>query len=341
MGKQQKVTILSGQTLWESLNAQGITIPRSCGGKGICQSCQVEIKGVGRVKSCEFTQEGTYEVILPMEEEFSVVGQEVSVSQENFPAKALLIAIDLGTTTVAIKAITTEGEKAEAFINPQRIYGADVMTRIDASTHGLQEKMKGVIKSKLNNVVGTLIKEERFGKEKQVTVVVSGNTTMLHLLRGLSCEGLGKAPFVPVELGMKQENWVVAGKDCKVIYLPGISAFVGGDIVSGLYGLNLWHRKENSFFLDLGTNGEMALIKEGRIWVASAAAGPAFEGTPLALKLRAAGIINLLHFMWEENIIDEYGTLVMHILRKVTRLNYIYPSFRQMKENIFGTKRDW
>lgn len=305
--RERKVTILPGQTLWESLNDQGVAVARTCGGKGICEKCQVEVKGFGKVKSCEFHQAGTYEVKLPAREEFSVVGQEAEVSGMGLLDKVLLIVVDLGTTTVAVKGITSQRTFHGSFMNPQRIYGADVMTRIEAAIKGLGGKLKSEIKTALNNSIARIMQEADWKKE--VDVVISGNTTMLHLLRGLSCEGLGKAPFSPVQLELQQEHWKIQGKDCLVTYLPGISAFVGGDIVSGIYGLNLLNKNQISLFLDLGTNGEMALVKDGQILVASAAAGPAFEGTPLALELHAAGIINLLHFMWEENIIDEYGTL--------------------------------
>ena len=352
--RQQKVRILPGETLWDGLKREDIMISRPCGGKGTCGKCQIEVKGIGRVISCQFRVPGTYEVTLPEEETFSVVtfaeDGKLEVSQglngtgseleqgakdENvgevaggFPQQTVVIGVDLGTTTVAVQAITSQGSISNTFVNPQRSYGADVMTRIEASVNGFAKDLERLIKTKLNKMISEIVVEAGGGED--IRLVISGNTTMRHLIRGLSCEGLGKAPFLPVELGLCQENWkfplepeedrecrefslepeeAKECRECSVTYLPGISAFVGGDIVSGIYGLGLMEKNEISLLLDLGTNGEMALIKEGKVFVASAAAGPAFEGTPLALRLHAAGIINLLYFMRKENIIDEYGTL--------------------------------
>lgn len=319
--RQQNVTVLPGETLWDGLKRENIMISRSCGGKGTCGKCQIEVKGVGRVLSCQFRVPGTYEVTLPEKENFSVVTfAEDGMLNESWelPQQTILIGVDLGTTTVAVQAITSQGSISKSFVNPQRSYGADVMTRIEASVNGFAKELEQLIKTELNKMIGEVVAEAGGGED--IRLVISGNTTMRHLIRGLSCEGLGKAPFLPVELGLCQERWELPlepdeaqehwdGVACSVTYLPGISAFVGGDIVSGIYGLGLMEKNEISLLLDLGTNGEMALVKEGEVFVASAAAGPAFEGTPLALRLHAAGIINLLYFMRKENIIDEYGTL--------------------------------
>lgn len=342
--RQQNVTVLPGETLWDGLKREDIMIFRPCGGKGTCGKCQIEVKGIGRVISCQFRVPGTYEVTLPEEETFSVVtfaedgklevsqglngtGSELEQGAKDesvgevageLPQQTILIGVDLGTTTVAVQAITSQGSISKSFVNPQRSYGADVMTRIEASVNGFAKELEQLIKTELNKMIGEVVAEAGGGED--IRLVISGNTTMRHLIRGLSCEGLGKAPFLPVELGLCQERWELPlepdeaqehwdGVACSVTYLPGISAFVGGDIVSGIYGLGLMEKNEISLLLDLGTNGEMALVKEGEVFVASAAAGPAFEGTPLALRLHAAGIINLLYFMRKENIIDEYGTL--------------------------------
>lgn len=318
--RQLRIRILPKETLWDALKRENIALSRSCGGKGICGNCQVEITGIGLVKSCMFEKPGEYEVILPEEEEFSCV-ESVSETahqkkncQDNLLKHKLVIGVDLGTTTVVVKG-TVFGGMAEkriltrSFINPQRSYGADVMTRIESAINGCADTLLGLIKSKLYESIAEIVKESGMDREEKLSVVVSGNTTMLHLLRGLSCDGLGKAPFRPVELGLCKEWQEIQSISCKMTYLPGISAFVGGDIVSGIFGLGLMEQKEINLLLDLGTNGEMALVKEGEILVASAAAGPAFEGTPLAMKLHAAGIINLLYFMRKENIMDEYGTL--------------------------------
>jgi uncharacterized 2Fe-2S/4Fe-4S cluster protein (DUF4445 family) len=140
-------------------------------------------------------------------------------------------------------------------------------------------------------------------------VAIAANTTMLHLLNGWDCSGLGAAPFQPVSLAMRREQWTTPAGTAEVTQLPGISAFVGADIVSGIYALNLNKEEHPVLFIDLGTNGEMALGCRERLLVASTAAGPAFEGSELAMQLHGAGILNCLHRMLDEGVLDETGLL--------------------------------
>lgn len=100
---------------------------------------------------------------------------------------------------------------------------------------------------------------------------------------GYSCETLGVYPFTPVniqtiETTLRELLRTEEISDCPVVVLPGISTYVGGDIISGLFALEFDKRKEISVLIDLGTNGEMAIGNQERILVTSTAAGPAFEG---------------------------------------------------------------
>ena len=156
---------------------------------------------------------------------------------------------------------------------------------------------------------------------RKVRVVIAGNTTMLHLLFGMDCRGLGEAPFSPVTLEKEEETWSFKDRngnsyDYSIIALPGISAFVGADIVSGIYGLSLHKRTDRTLFIDLGTNGELVLADHGVLYTASTAAGPAFEGNELAAELFGAGIIKVLHRMKESKSIDPTGMLAEEYFEK-------------------------
>ena len=113
-------------------------------------------------------------------------------------------------------------------------------------------------------------------------ITIAANTTMVHLLMGYSCETLGVYPFTPVNLDTihttAKELLSDEIPDCPVTILPGISTYVGGDIVSGLYALDFHKKDRVSILIDLGTNGEMAIGNKDRLLVSSTAAGPAFEG---------------------------------------------------------------
>ena len=113
-------------------------------------------------------------------------------------------------------------------------------------------------------------------------IMISGNTTMGHLLMGYDCSGLGVFPFTPVNIdlieGKASDILKLQDTEAKVQLLPGISTYVGGDIVSGLFACDFDKNEEVCMLIDLGTNGEMAIGNKDRILVTSTAAGPAFEG---------------------------------------------------------------
>ena len=169
-----------------------------------------------------------------------------------------------------------------AFINSQRAYGSDVISRIQASTEGKKEELQKCIREDLKKGLDQLVRENNIALTEIERIIISGNTTMVHLLMGYDCAGLGVFPFTPVNIqlirGNANEILGVQGLDTKVEILPGISTYVGGDIVSGLYACDFDRKDEVCLLIDLGTNGEMAIGNKDKILVTSTAAGPAFEG---------------------------------------------------------------
>lgn len=214
-----------------------------------------------------------------------------------------IIAVDLGTTTIAMQLRNADtGETADTYCerNPQQRYGADVLARIQASVDGQGEELRRLVCGVILRGLG------QFGEYLRgrgiLCMCIAGNTVMEHLLLGYDVASLGKAPFVPVETGLQKiaadrllagignlpEN--PQGMDGEGIFgfpvyiAPCISAFVGGDVVAGLYALGLLSggrsedRGQAVLFIDLGTNGEMAVTDGQRMIVTATAAGPAFEG---------------------------------------------------------------
>lgn len=219
------------------------------------------------------------------------------------------MAVDVGTTTLVIALVDivlAEQIETVTSINHQRIYGADVLSRIQASNDGKKFFLQDCIRKDLRRMGIELLKKTGVEKESVKTIAVAGNTAMLHLLRGLSCETLGTAPFQPVDIdlweGTAQQLFGNPGKDinfpwrAKVFVLPGISAFVGADIVSGIYHSGMHRRKELSLFLDIGTNGEMVLGNREGFFVTSAAAGPVFEGNGISCGM--PGIAGAISHVW-------------------------------------------
>lgn len=182
-----------------------------------------------------------------------------------------LVAVDLGTTTIGmylINAVTGEQMGVFVSLNPQQIHGADVISRISNANAGKKEELQALITETIENGVKKLVKERT-----PKLIVISGNTVMGHLLMGYDVEALGVYPFKAEHL--EQAETAICG--IKTILMPGISAFIGGDVVSGLYTLGFKDSKEVSLLIDLGTNAEMVIGNCDRMLALSAAAGPAFD----------------------------------------------------------------
>ncbi|MDF2513644.1 MAG: hypothetical protein K0S04_3510 [Herbinix sp.] len=303
--------------LLKALLAQGIYVSAACGGKGTCGKCKIrvvagelEITSSDRAKFSEKELEQGYRlackayprsactlrIVSGDEADFEVVSEIVqgvqginAVSEageiSDQTQKEYAFAIDIGTTTVAISLVnlvTKQIEKTYTTINKQRAYGADVISRMKASMEGRKDELRQSIRKDLLGGIKSLIEEYQLDKDCIHKIIIAGNTTMGHLLLGYSCETLGVYPFTPVNIDRIEVTFSeVFAEDyltAQVIILPGISTFVGGDIVAGLLSCGFVKKEKPCLLIDLGTNGEMAIGNKDKILVASTAAGPAFEG---------------------------------------------------------------
>ncbi len=191
------------------------------------------------------------------------------------------VLIDLGTTTVAMVYYNTKTNTTfhiSTFANPQIPFGKDVIARIqyDMEFSG-QYTLKKVICNKLREEHNILTSANPSLTIE--TCIIGGNTTMIHLLMGYSLAGMTATPFRPY---VQNPPFSYTYDATTVFILPWLSAFIGGDIVSGLTYLDFDSRTDTCLFADLGTNGELALCHEGTIYVTSTAAGPALEGQGLS-----------------------------------------------------------
>jgi uncharacterized 2Fe-2S/4Fe-4S cluster protein (DUF4445 family) len=208
----------------------------------------------------------------------------------------LAIAFDLGTTTIAAALIDQAcGERLamSGALNPQREFGLDVVSRLDAAHKSIDtlKRMKGVVSDALRLLVRELLSSAGASADQVKLIALAGNPTMEHLLLGLPVATLAFPPYRPLFTTGKRINTSQLGWDMAVegyiFPLPG--GFVGGDLVAFLYGCGQALETERlaRLYLDLGTNGELALTSGESIYATSAAAGPAFEGGNLACGMAA------------------------------------------------------
>ncbi len=219
------------------------------------------------------------------------------------------IAVDIGTTTVAADLVDMRDGKLIASgsdINPQKKFGLDVLTRItyaleneNVSVKNLQNEIVGLI----NEMISDMCSRANIEKERIYEICVAANTTMLHFLLGIKSNSIGKSPYAPVFIRSKYIKAASIGikinAQAKLYALPGVSSYIGADIVAGVYVAKLHESKDNVLFIDIGTNGEIVLSNKGRLISCSCAAGPALEGMNISCGMRAAtGAV-------EDIIIDE------------------------------------
>ncbi|MCM1106767.1 MAG: ASKHA domain-containing protein [Blautia sp.] len=310
-----RITVRPGHSLWEELAEKNIRLARPCGGRGECGQCAVVLRDGRSVPACQYRTAGTVEIEkLPETADAEADRRFTAVltareGESGFYADTPVAAMDLGTTTVVLTLFWRNRCVTAGFVNPQRSFGADVMSRIRAANEGHGEEMRQILMEKIHMALAQAMADAQGDglllPAPPCRLIVSANTTMQHLLEGLSCQRLGAAPFVPESLALRgfQEDGL------SVVQLPGISAFVGADIVSGLAAIDILHEDAPVLFVDLGTNGELALGCGQRLLVTSTAAGPAFEGSAPALRLHGAGLLKLLHELLERGLMDMYGTL--------------------------------
>ncbi|MBQ6508672.1 MAG: DUF4445 domain-containing protein [Flexilinea sp.] len=282
-----------GGRVSDILRAHGFEIISPCGGRGVCGKCAVMLNGqvsppgpaeqkAGVRLACQAVLQGDAEVILPREQVMEGIelgsGSLPSVDPMDGPYGA---AIDIGTTTIALNLYdlkTGECLSLRGMPNPQRSVAADVMSRIGAAMAGraglLQEQVTGAV----NTLLAQACSLAGINNSLVRSAVCTGNTTMLYLLTGRDPAALSRAPFEADHLF--DETLTLCGR---TTYLPPcMHAFVGADTTCAVLSSGLCGAKGTALLCDVGTNGEIALWKDGEMLVTSTAAGPAFEGAGIS-----------------------------------------------------------
>ena len=206
------------------------------------------------------------------------------------------LAVDIGTTTVAVSLIdlaTGDVRAEEGFVNPQKAFGLDVLSRIHYDmehTNGVLE-LRRVIVERLQKAAEEMVKRANVTLDAIYEVVVGANATMLHALLGIPLKSLGTAPYSSVFTqpitALAKELGFALHDQTRLYCIPSVSTFIGGDIVSGVLASQLDRAEDTALLVDIGTNGEIVLSQKGRMYSCSCAAGPALEGMNISCGMRA------------------------------------------------------
>ncbi len=343
-----KTETYSPEKLIDLLISSGFAIHADCGGKGRCGKCTVKITPVDNgipltdesftALSCEYCPDR--DILVEFEEEIGSglldhSGDERIIT--NGEKHGYGAVIDIGTTTLALYLIDMDsGEtlSSKSELNPQRRYGADVISRIDACMNGKTAELHQIITEKTAEMLKSMYSE--CGIVSADCLYVTGNTTMLHLFLGEDPSGIGVFPFTPVFLESRRVSGESLGIPVgEIVTMPCIASYIGGDAVCAAIASDL--ANGNNLMIDIGTNGELVLYSGGKYYSTSTAAGPALEGANItcgcggvsgainrvfsangqvsyttvngadAVGICGAGLIDAISVMLECGIIDETG----------------------------------
>lgn len=384
-----------GERILDLFRREDINLNTPCGGNGRCGKCKVkiiegniEVTEADKINfSSEEIEQGwrlccnsyanedltimlneniNYNILeeyYNFDEEISAIETNPSDDEYDYDF-GYAVAVDIGTTTICfelINLLNNESIKSISMINSQTMYGADVITRISEANKGKLLDLSTLIR--MDIIKGIKAIAGKYDSSVINKIIISGNTTMIYLLLNMNCSQLGTYPFkINTNKGMKyayEDIFKTEEYMCQVIILPSITAFAGADIVSGALMCNILER-QNSLLIDIGTNGEMILNADGKLFCTSTAAGPAFEGGNIscgigsvegaivsieykngkfeyktihekkAIGICGSGVIDLICSMLKEGFIDNTGLLK----------DELFESGIKIEENIVFTQKD-
>lgn len=329
------------QRLTELLRQAHLPLNTRCGLRGLCSGCTVELlqgtlihheTGAAlaaaeqplTVRACEYRLGGDVRIHVPGRSLLAYEPQVVTNFRLNVPrahdplcqelpagvaGAPLGVAIDIGTTTVALMLVDLRDDKVlhqSGGFNRQMQMGDDVLTRINLCMTDpamLPRMQEAVVQQTIKPLLEECLQAAGAAPERIACMTVGGNTTMLHLLAGVDPSSLGVAPFTPVFLEHRMLPASAVGlqvsptTDPVLHLLPGAAAYIGSDLCAGILASGLVYDDGPSLLVDVGTNGEIILKADGHLLGCATAAGPAFEGSGLISGMRAGdGAVSRIRF---------------------------------------------
>ncbi len=311
-GKRQVHEFHGTPLLHDLLRSFGYSVTTPCGGKGVCGKCALTAEGAlnppptnGRSLACATRVEGDCVITLPRDEDLkniALAGALPLFDVNPMPGRYGL-AVDIGTTTMAAQLIDlTNGTvlSPAAQRNPQREVSDNVIGRIEAALEGKGAHLERLVRDAITALKARASKASGTPVDAVDHLVVTGNTTMLYLLTGRSPMPLSRAPFEP--------DWLADETVFGNMYLPPcIGAFIGADTVCAILSTRLVHHEETVLLADIGTNGEVALWHQGKLYCCATAAGPAFEGG--GIRDGVGSVEGAVDRVWVENGELKYTTI--------------------------------
>lgn len=278
-----------GKSLYRLMLDNHAVFSAPCGGESRCGKCLVRlVNGTVRDAQGQVLEPGgdILACLAYPVSDCEILYRENSVMKEEKSATksdgSIGIAFDIGTTTIGAYFYEIESGSllySCSACNLQAGYGADVISRLNYASYerGGLEELNDVVISQLNG----FIRASGADKARITDIVIAGNTSMQHIAAGINPRGICEYPYTSAEFFgntyTAEEIGLDAAKDAEVYFAPCISGFIGGDVTAGLLFCEKAFEGNACLYIDIGTNGELALVRGGAILTASTAAGPALE----------------------------------------------------------------
>ncbi|MBT7071943.1 MAG: DUF4445 domain-containing protein [Anaerolineae bacterium] len=314
-GEEKKVVeATDGEILGDVIASLCLPIEQPCAGLGTCGRCKILVESggnapdeterkhltagelaVGTRLACRARIDGDTQAVLSPIVVYSNKIFKASNRYRRDPQVPLGLAIDLGSTTVAAYlTMLDNGEVVAggASLNQQRVYGADIISRLSAAMQAQtqRQRLHRLAVSSINQAINSLkLSTKLLGRIQRISIV--GNVAMHHLLANFPVDTLGTMPFQPfTKEANKNAKGLLRGivdDNVQIMLPPVIGGFVGSDTLACLAYFDFDQANIPMLAVDLGTNGEVLLTDGNEIVVASTAAGPAFEGVNISCGMRA------------------------------------------------------
>ncbi len=205
-------------------------------------------------------------------------------------------AIDIGSTTLALYIYDLQNGRLvyeSSAMNPQIRYGEDLMSRVSyvMMNKDGDKKLTQAVRTKITDMLHEACKILELQWDKLLEIVLVGNPIMHHIFFGISPVELGQAPFTVATRNWRDVDAKDLGFDLyaktRMSFLPLIGGHVGADTAAAyLSQMDIMH-SQTTLLVDIGTNAEIVLAKEGRVYATSSPTGPAFEGAEISSGVRA------------------------------------------------------
>ena len=294
MPADKEIYAEGGENLLALLRQHKLAPDAPCGGNGKCEKCRVVINGAEAL-ACRTEVHCDTEVIISSATGSAILtasNEEYSVYNPIAPGYSA--CFDIGTTTVVCYLLNADDGSeicSAAALNPQRVYGADVISRIQSAVSDTVDAQAELIRSCMEGLISECCEKSGIAPADVGTLSVVGNPCMQQLFMRIDTKNLASVPFSPEIVSediIPAAPYISICPEAVLTVVPDISGYVGADTVACILSTGMYRTEKTVLMVDIGTNGEMVLSHNGRLAACSTAAGPALEGANIRFGMRGA-----------------------------------------------------